>query len=170
MFHVSPLVASPAVYHEHIIFLIHSSFYHHTRTRSTIGTTRATPRTPRTSFPQSTSCAIKNDCGVKTCTAAEKDAQQLEQVMSPKNLRLSFGSKLILEIHINEMMYRKNSENEITELRSPKKWKNLERKGQLAYRILNCQRRPTFNRTCTSTIPQKALQILISKMESYKRC
>ena len=28
----------------------------------------------------------------------------------------------------------------------------------------------TSNRTCTSTIPQKALQILISKMESHKRC
>ena len=47
--HVSPFVAlSPAVYHEHIIFLIHSSFYHDTRTRSTIGTTRS-PRTPSTS-------------------------------------------------------------------------------------------------------------------------
>ena len=30
--------------------------------------------------------------------------------------------------------------------------------------------RPTSNRTCTSTIPQKAFQILISKMESYKSC
>ena len=32
------------------------------------------------------------------------------------------------------------------------------------------ERRPTSNRTCTSTIPWKALEILISKMESYKRC
>ena len=45
--HVSPFVAlSPAVYHEHIIFLIRSSFYHDTRTRTTTGTTRSTPRTP----------------------------------------------------------------------------------------------------------------------------
>ena len=38
--HVSPfVVASVAVHHEHFIFLIHSSFYHDTRTRSTTGTT-----------------------------------------------------------------------------------------------------------------------------------
>ena len=37
--HVSPFVVlSPAVYHEHIIFFIHSSLYHDTRTRSTTGT------------------------------------------------------------------------------------------------------------------------------------
>ena len=35
LFHVSSLVASLAFYHEHLIFLIHSSF-HYTRTRSTI--------------------------------------------------------------------------------------------------------------------------------------
>ena len=47
--HVSPFVVlSPAVYNEHIIFIIHSSFYHDTRTRSTTGTTRATPGTPST--------------------------------------------------------------------------------------------------------------------------
>ena len=44
--HVSSLVVSPAFHHEPFIFLIHSSFYD-TRTRSTIGTTRATPRTLR---------------------------------------------------------------------------------------------------------------------------
>ena len=39
--HMSHLfvVLSPAVYHEHIIFLIHSPFYHDTRKRSTTGTT-----------------------------------------------------------------------------------------------------------------------------------
>ena len=57
---------------------------------------------------QSTSCAIKNHSGVKTCRVAEIRAPQLPQVMSPKNLRLSQGSKLILEIHINHMMYRKS--------------------------------------------------------------
>ena len=46
-------------------------------------------------LPQSTSCAIKNHSGVKTCTVAETRAPQLPQVMSPKNLRLSQGSKLI---------------------------------------------------------------------------
>ena len=35
-----------------------------------------------------------------------------------------------------------------------------------AYRIPNYQRQPTSNRRCISTIPWKALQILISKMES----
>ena len=48
MFHVSSLVVSPAFHHEHFIFLIHSSFYDK-RTHCTIGTTRATPRTPGTS-------------------------------------------------------------------------------------------------------------------------
>ena len=43
--HVSSLIVlSPAFHHEHFLFLIHSSFFD-TRTRSTIGTTRATPRT-----------------------------------------------------------------------------------------------------------------------------
>ena len=37
--------------------------------------------------------------------------------------------------------------------RSPKKWRNLERKRQLAFRILKYQRRPTSNRRCISTIP-----------------
>ena len=44
--HVSPVVVlSPAVYHEHIIFVIHS-FYNHTRIRSTIGSIRSSSRTP----------------------------------------------------------------------------------------------------------------------------
>ena len=48
--HVSPVVViSLAVYHEHFLFLIHSSFHHDTRTHSTIGTTRSNPRTPSTS-------------------------------------------------------------------------------------------------------------------------
>ena len=39
--HVSPFVAlSPVVHHEDIFFLIHSSFHHDTRTRTTIGTRR----------------------------------------------------------------------------------------------------------------------------------
>ena len=75
MFHVSFLVVSLAFHHEHFTFLIHSSSYD-TRTRSTIGTTRTTPRTPSTSrtfsmLPQSTSCDIKNHSGVKTCRVAE---------------------------------------------------------------------------------------------------
>ena len=90
--------------------------------------------------------------------------------MSPTNLRLSQGSKLILEIHINNMMHRKILDNMITELLSPKKWRTLEKLGRLVCRILKYQRSPTSNRTCTSTIPWKALQTLISKMQSYKRC
>ena len=50
---------------------------------------------------------------------AENRAPQLPQVMIPENLRLSQGSKLILEIHINFLMYRKRLEKKITEL-SPK--------------------------------------------------
>ena len=48
--HVSPFVALLlAVYHGHITFLVHCSFYHDTRTRSTIWTTRSPPRTPSSS-------------------------------------------------------------------------------------------------------------------------
>ena len=48
--HVPPVVAlSLAVHLEHTIFLIHSSFYHDTRTRSTTGATRTPPRTPSSS-------------------------------------------------------------------------------------------------------------------------
>ena len=52
---------------------------------------------------------------------------------------------------------------------------NLEKLGHTAYwiskaMIVKYQGRATFNRTCTSTIPQKVLQILISKMVSDKRC
>ena len=65
-------------------------------------------------------------------------------------LRLSQGSKHILEIQINHMMHRMNLEKKITELRSPKRGRNLERLGRLACRILNCQRRPPFNRRYTS--------------------
>ena len=107
VFHVSSLVDSLAVHHKHFMCLTHSSFCD-TRTCSTIGTTRATPRTPSTSrtspSSQSTSGAIKNHSGVKTCRVAETRAPQLPQVMSPKSLRLSQGSKLFLEIHINFMI------------------------------------------------------------------
>ena len=108
--------------------------------------------------------------GEKTCRVAETRARRLQQVMSPKSLRLSRGSKIILEIHINYMMHRKSLENKFTELRSPKKRRNLEKLGRTAYRIQKYQRRPTSNRRCISKIPWKALQILISKMESYKSC
>ena len=67
------------------------------------------------------------------------------------------------------MMYRKNLEKKITELLSPNKWKNLVKLGRLVCRILNYQRRRTSNSRCISTIPWKALQILISKMKSYKK-
>ena len=63
---------------------------------------------------------------------------------------------------------QENFEKKITELLSPKKWRILEKFGRLVCRILNYQRCPTSNRRCISTIPWKALQILISKMESYK--
>ena len=42
-------------------------------------------------------------------------------------------------------------EKKVSELLSPKKWRNLERLGRLVCRILS--RHPTFNRRYTSTIP-----------------
>ena len=47
--HVSSLVDSPTFHYEHIIFLIHSSFYHNTTTLSRKGSTRSPPRTPSSS-------------------------------------------------------------------------------------------------------------------------
>ena len=90
--------------------------------------------------------------------------------MSPTSFRQSRRSPE-KEIHINCMMYKKELEKKITELLSQKKkWRNLEILGRLMSRILNWLRRPTTNRRRISTIPWKALQILISKMESYKSC
>ena len=119
---------------------------------------------------QSTCCAIKNHSGVKTCRVAETRAQQLTQVMSPKNLRPSRESTHMLEIQINYMMYRKNLEKKITSSYHRRKWRNLEKLGRLVCPILNYQRRLPSNRWCISTIPWKALQILISRVKSYKRC
>ena len=107
----------------------------------------------------------------KTCRVAETHAPQFPQVMSPKYLRLSQGSQLILEIHTNYMMYRKRLEKKITELLSiTEEVVNLENLGQLAYRFLKYQGRPTSNCRCISTIPSKALETLLSKMVNYKRC
>ena len=48
-------------------------------------------------LPRSTSCAINNHSGVKTCRAAETRARQIPQVTSPKNLWPFRESKHILE-------------------------------------------------------------------------
>ena len=85
--HVSPFVAlSPAVHHEHIFFLIHSSFYHDTRTRTTIGTTRSIYSKNTQCIinlsknDQSKSNAIKNRSGVKTSRVAETRATHSPQL------------------------------------------------------------------------------------------
>ena len=99
--------ASLAVLHEHFPFLTQSSFYHDTRPRTTMVTTRSTPRTPSASSTSSRTFSRKATpsriSGAKTCRVAETRAKLSPQVMSPRS---------------------------------------------------------------TSTIPWKALQILISKMES----
>ena len=89
----------------------------------------------------------------------------------PKELATVSKIMIIVEIHINYMMHKKNLEKKITELQfqSLKKCRNLEKLEYTAYWILKYRRRPTSNRRCISTIPWKALQILISKMEKYKR-
>ena len=97
-------------------------------------------------------------------------ARQLPQLMSPKGLRLYQGSKIILEIHNRYMMYRIEFGKQDHRVPITEEVKEFGEMGQLAYRILKYQRRPTSNRRCISTILWKALQILISKMESYKRC
>ena len=163
------LTLSPRALHlPHSLPLRHKNMQHNRYNKRNSENTQYIPHISK--LPQSTSCAIKNHSGVKTCRAAQTRAPQLPHVMSPRSLRLSQGSKLILEIHINCMMHRKKLEKKITELLSPNKWRNLERLGRLAFRILKCQRRPNFQSQITSTIPWEALQILISKMESYKSC
>ena len=111
---------------------------------------------------QSTSCAIKNHSGVKTCSVAETRAQQLPQVMSPRNLRPSQGSKIFLEIHVNYMMYRKFLQKKITELLSPKSWRNLEKLGRLVCLI------PNYQRWLLCLIADAFRRI--SKMEDCKKC
>ena len=118
----------------------------------------------------STSGAIKNHSGVKTCRVAENPRTTTPTGYEPTELATVSRIEAYSGDPYQYMMYKKNLEKKITELRSPKKWRNLEKLGQPACRILQYGRRPTSNRTCISTIPWKALQILISKMESYKKC
>ena len=106
--HVSSMVVlSRAFLHEHFLFFTYLSYLPHTEN------TQYIPHISK--LPQSTSCAIKNHSGVKICTVAETRAQQLPQVMSPKNLRPSREAKHVLEIHIDDLMHRKNLEKKITE-------------------------------------------------------
>ena len=56
---------------------------------------------------QSKSNVIKNHSVVKISRVAETGAPQLPQVMNTRSSRLSQGSKIILEIHVNYMMHRK---------------------------------------------------------------
>ena len=79
---------SSAVHHEHIIFLIHFSFYHHTSTRITIGTTRPTPRTHSASSTfsqndQSKSNAIKNHSVVKINRVSQHAQHILHILLRP---------------------------------------------------------------------------------------
>ena len=74
---------------------------------------------------QSTSCATKNQSGVKTCRVADTRVRQLPQVVSSNNLRPSREWKHILETQFNYMIHRKDLEKKITEPLSPKKWRNF---------------------------------------------
>ena len=90
----------------HSLFLLrHKNTQHNRYSKSNTENTQYIPHISK--LPQSTSCAIKNHSGVKTCRVAEPRAPQLPQVMSPRSLRLSQGSELILEIHTSKMMYRR---------------------------------------------------------------
>ena len=87
------------------------------------------------------------------------------RLRTQKSFRPSRERKIILEMHINYKMYRKNRRRRSPSSdhrRSEGIWR------ELACQILKYQRCPTSKRRCISTIPWKALQTLISKMESYK--
>ena len=49
---------------------------------------------------------------------------------------VTVSTKLVLEIHMNCLMYKKNLEKKIFEFLSPKKWRNSKRLGRLPHRIL----------------------------------
>ena len=121
-------------------------------------------------LPRSRSCAIKNHSGVKTCQSGGNPRTTTPTGYEPKELSTVSRIEAYAGDPYQLDEYRKKLEKKITELLSLKKWRDLEKWRQLVCRILNHQRRPTSNRTYTSTIPQKALQILISKMESNRRC
>ena len=106
------VVLSLAVYHEHIIFLIHSSFYHDTRTR----------RTPKyithiSKLSQSTSCAIKNHSGVKTCGGNPRTT--IPTGYEPKELTAVSRIEDYSGDPYHFLMYR-SLEKKITKLRSPR--------------------------------------------------
>ena len=68
------------MHHEHTTFLIHSSFYHYTRTRSTIGTTRSSPRTTRTSWLVGASAGgieRANQQGAKQCRTLRSQTKEV---------------------------------------------------------------------------------------------
>ena len=96
--HVSSMVAltclSPRAHHlPHSHFLVrHKNTQHNRYNKSNSEITQYITRTSK--LPQSTSSAVKNHSGVKTCRVAETRARQLPQVMSPKSLRMSQGSKI----------------------------------------------------------------------------
>ena len=100
---------------------------------------------------QSTSSAIKNQSGVKTCRVAETRARLLPQVMSPKSFRLSRDRRLswrsIQFFDAQEEFGERDHRAPITEEGI---WRNWD--TQLT-RFKNYQRRPTSNRTCISTNP-----------------
>ena len=158
---VSSLVDSLAYHYEQVIFLIHSSFYHDTGTRTTIGTTRSTPRTPSASSTSPRTLGRKaslsrTTLAWKTSRVAETCAT-LSHRMRPKKFATKELSTVSRISRVTDpypfLMDRKNLEKNITEVLSSKKWRNLEKVGHTACRILKCQRRPTSNRTFTSTIP-----------------
>ena len=96
--HVSPTVAlSLASYHEHIIFLILSSFHHYTKPRSKIGTTRATPRTLRTS---STS---------PRPPSRQAAPSRTENLQSGGNPRKTFFTKPSITVYKNTWRVRQNT-------------------------------------------------------------
>ena len=118
---------------------------------------------------QSTSSAIKNHSGVKTCRVAVSAHDSSHRLSAPtacdclKDRSLFWRSISITWCTGKSWRRRLPS---CCHRRSEGIW----RIWDLAYRIPKYQRRLTSNRRCISTIPWEALQILISKMESYKRC
>ena len=119
---------------------------------------------------QSTSSAIKNHSGVKTCRVAETRARQLHKLWAQRTCDRLKDRSLCWRSTSIIWCAGKNLDKKITELLTLKKWRHLEKLAQLVCWILNYQGRPTSNRRCMSTIAWKALQILTSKMDSYKRC
>ena len=151
------VVLSRAFLHEHFLFFTCLSCH----TTRTLSTSRTSPR------------SLSRQVAPSRSTLAWRPAERRKPAHNNSH---RLRARTTCDRHEDQSLFWRSvsilwctGKKKITELLSPKKWRNLENLGRLVCRIPNYQRRPTSNRRCISTIPWKALQILISKVESFEK-